>query len=266
MKVQVLMATMNLTAKAEIPIGLKQLMKNNVKCTVVNQFSGHQKEALSDQYGIQIYSFSEKGLSKSRNRNLQYLTEKIGLITDQDIRFKTDFQNIILSAFEASHESDIIVFQMEDEHGKPMKNYKKNSFWMNQRDIMKVSSVEIAIKSKSIIQNKLMFDENFGLGSVFPTGEEAIFLSDALKKGLKVKYFPCPIVIHPKESSGYSYAHNHSLIQAKGAMLYRIFGPKAYVISVVFAIKKFNLSSETLISFTRLMFKGISSYKKLQHG
>ncbi len=265
MKVQVLMATMDLKAKNDLPIGLKQLIKTKVKCTVVNQSPATENVVISDQNNIQIFTFSEKGLCKSRNRNLHYLTEKIGLITDQDIRFKKDFQNTIISAFEESPNADIIAFQIEDEQGELLKQYKEEAYWMNQRDIMKVSSVEIAFKAGSINKCKLMFDEDFGLGSTFPTGEEAIFLSDALKKGLKIKYLPIPIVIHPKESSGYQYSNNHSLIQAKGAMLYRIFGPKAYAISFIFAVKKFKISSETLLHFTRLMFDGISSYKKMKH-
>ncbi|MGI9533099.1 hypothetical protein, partial [Lutimonas sp.] len=137
--------------------------------------------------------------------------------------------------------------------------------WMNQRAIMKVSSVEIAFRSDSILKNNLKFDEKFGLGSTFPTGEEAIFLSDALKKGLKIKYVPIPIVQHPKESSGYNYTNNYSLIMGKGAMLCRIFGWKAYVISIAFALKKYKLSSISLIKFIQIMFEGISSYKRLQH-
>lgn len=265
MKLQVLMATMDLKSGTELPDGIKELLKNKVKCTVINQCSAQNDCLNSNQDNLSVFSFLEKGLSKSRNRNLKILTEPIALITDQDIRFKKEFQNTIISAFDQYPEADIITFQIEDDHGQLLKPYRKEAFWMNHRDIMKVSSVEIAFKATSILNNQLWFDEDFGLGTIFPTGEEAIFLSDALKKGLKIKYVPFPIVIHSQDSSGHQFSNNKSLIRAKGAMFYRIFGFNAYVISIFFAIKKFKLSSETFVSFVKNMFEGISSYKKLRN-
>ena len=126
---------------------------------------------------------------------------------------------------------------------------------------MKVSSIEIAFRRDRIIQNKLYFDLRFGLGSDFPTGEEVIFLSDALKMNLKIKYIPKVIVIHPAQSSGGAYTNNPKLIQAKGAMFYRIFGFWGYFISILFAVKKFNSSNYSLLNFFMLMIKGIRSFK-----
>ena len=265
MKVQVLVATMDLKPGTDLPIGLRDLMQNKIKHTVVNQGIAYNKNIFPNHPDLHIQSFTEKGLSISRNRNIKLLTESIGLITDQDVRFKPDFQNTIITAFEKSPNADIIIFQIEDEQAMPFKKYKKHSFWMNQRDIMKVSSIEIALRTTSIVEKELLFDEDFGLGSTYPTGEEAIFLSDALKMGLKIKYIPAPIVIHPKGSSGYQFSQNKSLIRAKGAMFYRMFTQKAYLISIIFAFKKYKLSSESLINFVKLMFEGISSYKNLRN-
>ena len=261
MKVQVLMATMDLKPEDDFPTGLNDLIQNKVEYTVVNQCKACDKNLFSDHPDLHIHSFSERGLSRSRNRNLNLLTESIGLITDQDVQFKTGFQDTVIAAFEESPDADIITFQIEDEQAMPFKNYKKQASWLNQRDIMKVSSIEIAFRTASIIDKKLLFDEDFGLGSDYPTGEEAIFLSDALKMGLKIKYIPFPIVIHPKESSGYQFSQNKALIWAKGAMFYRMFNQKAYLISIFFAFKKHKLSSESFINFVKLMFEGITSYK-----
>ena len=265
MKIQVLMAAMNLKTGIDLPIGFKELNKNKVKCTVINQCEEIDSDIILNQANIKVFTYVEKGLSKSRNRNLDVLSEKLALITDQDIEFKKGFHKTIITAFEQNPKADIITFQIEETQGKPSKKYRKKAFWMNQRDIMKVSSAEIAFRAASIRKTKLRFDEEFGLGAAFPTGEEAIFLSDALKKGLKIRYFPFPIVIHPKASSGYQFLNNKDLIRAKGAMFYRMFGQMAYVISILFAIKKFKMSSENLIDFVKQKFMGISSYKKLHY-
>ena len=265
MKVQVLIAAMDLIPGTKLPLGLKDLIQNEIRFSVINQSIASDKNPFPNHSDLQIHTFAETGLSRSRNRNLNLLTESIGLISDQDVRFKPGFQDTIIAAFKKYPEADIITFQIEDEQAMPFKNYKNQPFWMNLRDIMKVSSVEIAFRAASIIEKNLIFDENFGLGSTCETGEEAIFLSDALKKGLKIKYVPIPIVIHPRESSGYQFINNKSLIRAKGAMFYRIFKQKAYLVSIIFAVKKYKLSSEGLINFVKLMFEGISSYKRKRY-
>ncbi|MGI9532157.1 glycosyltransferase family A protein, partial [Lutimonas sp.] len=127
MKLQVLMAATDLIPTEHFPQGLYQLCKNKIKCTVVNQVSNAKNNSHNKHQGIDIYTYSEKGLSKSRNRNLAYITENICLITDQDILFKEGFQDRILRAFKEAAEADIIVFQIEDLDGKPLKNYKESA-------------------------------------------------------------------------------------------------------------------------------------------
>ena len=263
MRIQVLMSTMNLKKEDDLPASLLALIKNKVNCSVINQCPNLEAQLQINRSNLNVRSVTEVGLSKSRNQNLLNLKEQIGVISDQDIRFKKKFDQIILNAFIQYKEADIICFQIEDGHGKPYKEYMKTSKWLNQRDIMKVSSVEIAFKADPIRDSGLSFDENFGLGTTLATGEETIFLSDALKKGLKIRYIPQVIVIHPTNPSGRKFHNNHPLIEAKGAMLYRMFGPGSYAISILFAFKKFKMSSETFLNFVTLMFKGISSYKRL---
>jgi len=129
---------------------------------------------------------------------------------------------------------------------------------------MRVASVEIAFKRNSINKTHLRFDENFGLGALFPTGEENIFLADALDKGLKLLYIPIPIVTHPPESSGQDY-DNIKLVQAKGAMFERIFGLKGYAVSFLFTLKKYKSSRHSLFRFYSLMLQGAKKYHDLNN-
>ena len=131
---------------------------------------------------------------------------------------------------------------------------------------MHVSSIEIALRRSSIIHHDIHFDYRFGLGGRFPTGCENILLSDSLKKGLKILYCPVPIVSHSDDSSGRKLYRNESVIRAKGAMLYRIFGWKAYFVSVLFAIKKARETGLSLSKNIHILFSGIGEFKKVDHG
>ena len=224
---------------------------------LINQYNNHDKKANAEQ----AYNFNEKGLAKSRNRALELATADICLISDDDIEYTEDIETIIINAFKEYVDADIITFQIKTPEGEMYKKYKDTPFWHTTKTLMSVSSVEIAFKLKSIHTAELHFDEHFGLGSTFPTGEEIIFLTDALKKNLKILYIPIPIVVHPIESSGKNY-DNIGLIKAKGAMFYRMFGNIGYFVAIVFAYKKYKVSSFSLIQFIVLMFNGITTYKR----
>ncbi len=207
-----------------------------------------------------LFDYREKGLSKSRNHALDHATGEICLLSDDDLYYKEDIEGLVIQAFREHPTADIITFQIETPDGKAFNTYGDKPFWHNKRSIMRVASVEIAFKRNSINKTHLRFDEYFGLGAEFPTGEENIFLADALDKGLKLLYMPIPIVVHPPESSGQNY-DDIKLVQAKGAMFERIFGLKGYAVSFLFAFKKYKPSRHSLLRFYSLMLQGAKKYR-----
>ena len=224
---------------------------------VINQHSHNKADKIKDKT---YFYFKEKGLAKSRNHALELATSDICHISDDDLTYVENIEQIILNAFKEHKEADIITFQIQTPEGIPFKDYKKESFRHTKRSIMSVCSVEIAFKRDCIKKQYLKFDEKFGLGSDFPTGEEIIFLSDALKKGLNIRYVPVTIAMHPLESSGANY-HDSKLIKAKGAMFYRLFGFTGHFISILYAYKKYKFSPFSLKEFTSMMFRGIKKYR-----
>ena len=265
MSLEVIMSAMNLKEESPLPSGILDLKSSKTNCLIINQIEEKYLFEIKSR-NLRLMSFAEKGLSKSRNSGLNNASSEYTLITDEDIRFKNDFDKLILASFENNPKADIIAFQMESCEGKPIKKYKKNNAWLNVRGIMKVSSVEIAFRTDVIKNQNLKFDENFGLGSKYPTGNETIFLADALRKRLKILYIPKPIVIHPGTGSGYQFKNNVELIRSKGALFFRIFNWKSYLVCFLFALKKYKLSSVSFFEFLREMYKGISSYKQFQNG
>lgn len=210
---------------------------------------------------VACYSnFYERGLSKSRNRGIECSDADICVITDNDVYFKPDVYNIIEKAFKEYPDADILTFKAETPEGEEFNNYKTNFFWHTRLSLAKVSSIEIAFRRKAIINGKIKFDENFGLGSKFCTGEEYIFLTDALGQGLKIGYIPEVIVYHPKESSGDQF-NSISLIEAKGAMIYRVFGLLGVFVCILFSFKKFKKSKSGLLNFIRSIFKGFKAIR-----
>lgn len=200
------------------------------------------------------------GLSKSRNKALEKAHADICVISDDDTTFFNHTESTILGAFAEHPNADIITFQTQHPDGSLAKKYAKKPYSHKMHTITKVSSIEIAFKRKAILTQGIKFDEKFGLGAKFPSGEENIFLLDALKKGLKIHYIPTPIAEHIATSSGKAL-NNPNLITAKGAVFYRMFGAKAYLLCLLFALKKRHLSEINPYRLYQLMLNGIKEYK-----
>jgi glycosyltransferase involved in cell wall biosynthesis len=253
MKFEILIATMNgkiLPHLGDIPCA----------ATVINQSC---ELSSFDRQEVKVRSFDERGLSASRNRALSLASADICLIADDDVKFCADIDEHIVRAFEQHPTADIITFQVLTPDGSYFKdNYASAPFWHTKKTLMRVCSIEIAFRRRALSKAGLQFDLRFGLGGQFPTGEEIIFLTDALARGLKILYVPFPVAIHPKESSGASLKNNPKLIKAKGAMFHRMFGHSGYFVCALFAHRKHRESGFGFLTFCRHMFAGISEYKK----
>ena len=164
---------------------------------IINQTS-ENKLLVSDFPSVRIVNSFEKGLSKSRNLGLKNAHRKIVLLADDDEVFKEDFENNILEAHNNYPEAASICFAIEDSKGFLFKKYPaKPKLQLNNLDLFSILSIEISLKTKSLHQ----FDTDFGLGSSFLMGEEAIFLSDLKKKKQNIIIVPTVISSHPSDST-----------------------------------------------------------------
>ena len=261
-------ANQNLGEESVLPEIAEQLISSNIDGLIINQKSASaaQNTQAEDSdlasNGIRIISFEERGIAQSRNRALEFAHGDYLLITDDDVSVLANMKETIIESFKAYPEADLITFQSLDENGQQRKVYSERSYWHSKRSLLKVSSIEIAIKRSSWRKDPFYIDARFGLGSLFPTGEESIFLTDLYNRGWKMRYVPKAIVQHPNASSGRALFHNENLIMAKGAMIARIFGWRAAFIAFLFALKKRKEMGYGLFQCFRLLSEGINAFKR----
>lgn len=173
--------------------------------------------------GLTLLRCHGLGLSANRNFVLNYFQanyqNSYGIITDDDVDFNHSLTYDLVKESFSNNSADIITGKIKIDSNNDYKIYRKNGHQHNQRSINSVSSIEIIVKSDIDFP---LFDEEFGLGSKYKMGEEAIFLGDCLRKGLSVFYSPINLFYHPYESTGKSIDENWYL--AKGAFYKRRYG------------------------------------------
>lgn len=234
-------------------------INEEVEIVIISQYekSPSKKGRLEALKNVNIINSNTKGISKSRNIAIKYCKDDIGLFADDDANYVPGFDEYIKSAFIENPEAAVITFQIKTPEGDFFKKYRSHKFTHTLFSILRVSSIELAFDGKKINQSNIFFDERFGLGSVFPSGEQPVFMHECRKKGLKAVYMPKPVTIHPKENSGTDFK-NHQNAIAKGAVFQRVFGARSVFFILLFSILKFKMYKQhhSFYSYTKLLLQG----------
>ena len=255
MKIEMLMSSCRIKKISE----LKLKEKNIDNAIIVNQFV--ERERVDKDGNYVMYSYNEKGIAKSRNRLLEKMTGDIEIITDDDIEFVANYKDMIKKAY-SENDADIIIFNMKK--GNIIVGHDK-MFKYNKISTMSVCSCQITFRTNSIRNNNLKFNELFGIGSKFISGEENIFLKDALNKGLKIIHIPTVINSHPEEdTTGESW--NDNVIISKGALMYELYKSLYFIFLLYFVIFKHKnyKKNYSFIKFAKLFINGKKTYKKIK--
>ena len=116
------------------------------------------------------------------------------------------------------------------------KSYRKNAFDHNIYSLAKVSSIEICVNSKTT--REVFFNQSFGLGAEYPSGEEYIYLATLLRAGKKIRFYPIATSTHPDVTSGQDFYSTKNKILAKKVMIEKVFPNTHLLVKTIFFLKK----------------------------
>lgn len=163
-----------------------------------------------------------KGLSRNRNNALRNAEAEISMIADDDLDFVPEYFDNILNAFESHPQADAI-FHTYESADYP-KVFPAETFDFSQK-IPKgyfVTSFEITFRTQKI-KGRFQFDENFGIGAKYPSGEEDIFVNKLRRNGMRIVFVPTPIARHDGSTTSDRVRFSPSYIRTKGAVMRRIY-------------------------------------------
>ncbi|HET8963068.1 MAG TPA: hypothetical protein VFM99_04180, partial [Chitinophagales bacterium] len=126
----------------------------------------------------------------------------------------------------------------------------------------KVSSCEMLLKRNWILQNKIAFNTQFGLGAIYPGGEEFIFITEVIKAGGTARFIPINIcILETTITSGRNYTP--AMVTAKGAMIRKVYGWKFLFINFAYTMRKYGeyKSSMSAWQFIHYIYFGSINYK-----
>lgn len=265
-KVEVLLSVMNVKDKQDYERILKN---NNITGDVVaiNQIPD-EYNITNILYGIsRIYSYKEKGASKSRNRLLEKADGDICVFADNDTKYVKDYEKIIEQEYIKNPQAEIIIFYVENKNKKREKIKKIGNKKIGFLDVMRIRTCEITIKKdtiKKLQENGIKFDENFGPNANFKKGEETIFISDALKNGIQIYSVNKKIGTVDDTKSTWFTGYNEQYLYNQGAIFFRISSKKYKLLILQYVIRKYfkYRKNVNIIKAYKVMVLGAEDYKQ----
>lgn len=259
MRCEVLVSTMNQECKNKL---IQEMRIND--CVIINQVTksvSHLSDELRSRQ--KFLTFYEKGLSKSRNNALLNSSGDICILADDDMYYENNYENIISEAYHKYSDADLIAFVVDDDDSSRRKKIMKEGK-IHYLKSMKLQSVQITFKRKSIIANKIMFDESFGTGAQYYWGEENIFLFDCLRSGLKIYYVPKRIATLKVSDSSWNKDNTPEHFQIQGCIYYRMTRHFYLILILQFALRKRSIYKKdmTTIQVVKNMIIGARRLKK----
>ncbi|HFI0230385.1 TPA: hypothetical protein ACGOU1_001993 [Streptococcus suis] len=245
---------------------LETMNLTSVDTIVVNQYrSGREQSELVTKEHSTILHSNRLGLSASRNDALALTPENaICQIADDDLVFVDNYEQIVADAYQEFPDADMIAFHVDNEVAslakKPLK--KGRIYHLGS---MKTSSVQISFRKSSLSQKRIVFDERFGIGAKYGSGEENILLFDALRKGLKIYSYPVKIATLIDARDSYWDRSNSPEVCRKRGAIYKRMSPNWYWLLILqFAIRKrkMMLPEIKITDNIRYMFQGAREFSR----
>lgn len=252
MKVQVLVAAMNQSDYSlldRMNIQTDVIVGNQTNMNSVNDFTWHGKR-------VKWLSFNEKGVGLNRNNALMRADGDICLFADDDMVYVDGYEKIVLNAFKKLPDADVIIFNIEEK--KPTRYIIKKTEKVWYHNYLRYGTARVAVRLKSIKENGISFNLCFGGGTEHCHGEDNIFLTDCLKKRMKIYAVPRYIAkLTEERESTWNEGYNEKYLLDQGHLYKAISHRFWFFLCLQDAIRKSGKEYEfSSIEALKLMVKG----------
>ena len=255
---QVLVATMH-----QKDHSLLDKMKIKSEAIVVNQCDENCVEDFEyNGKRIKWLSLAERGVGLSRNTALMRATGEVLLFADDDVVYSDDYEKKVISTFEKYPDADFIVFNLKSLNEERPEYMVKKDCRLHWYNCLKFGACKIAVRKESILYKNIFFPLLFGGGAKYQSGEDNIFISQCIKKGLKGYASSELIGTVAQEKSTWFRGIDEKYYHDKGALFKAMYGKITYIVVLLFELKNCFRKNEFSV-FKRLKydFQGVKDYK-----
>lgn len=253
--IEMLIVTMNQKGvELYFSLGLK------TKAVIANQTDNYCYEEFNiDGNIVKLVSTNDQGVGKNRNMALLNASADICVLGDDDLDYHPDYPKIISEAFDNLPDADIIVFDIMNLQNP--NNRITNIKRVGLLNFARYGAVRIGFKRESILKANIWFSLLYGGGAKYSSGEDTLFLREALKKGLRIYTYPKKIADAKQDCSTWFTGYNAKFFFDKGILLANLFPVLKHLMGIYFAIRFRTTSQFSLRQSINYIFNGIKGFK-----
>lgn len=217
MTVQVLVVTMN---QPKGDYSLLEKMNIQSDAIVCNQCDRYDAEEFTyNGHKIKWFSFSERGVGLNRNNALMRCSADICILADDDMVFCDNYSQIVLTWFDKLKDADILLLNIERD-GKLLSPTQKIKRVKNH-NFGRYGAARMVLRTDRIKLFGIYFNTMFGGGCTYSCGEDSLFLSECINKGLKSVAIPqCIAKIFSERESTWFEGYTDKFFFDKGVLYY----------------------------------------------
>ena len=213
MKIQVLVAAMNQTDHS-------LLKKMNIQTDVIvgNQGDNDLIERFDYRGHKAVYlNFAERGVGLNRNNALMRADGDICLFADDDMVYDDGYENKVKEAFTSLPKADGIIFNIAETVQERFVIKKVTK--VNYLNYLRYGTVRIAVRLSSVKENGIYFNQCFGGGTEHCHGEDNLFLTECLRKGLKIYAIPVSVArLTDERGSTWNNGYDEKYLKDQGCL------------------------------------------------
>lgn len=261
MKLEVLVATMRQT-----DFSLAEKMNLCQNAVIANQcgqwgYDEHQKDGCR----IRMVSSDTKGVGINRNLAIQLAEADILLFGDDDVTYYDGTLQGVVDAFRELPDADVIFFGLDyTRNGEIFERRRNPVKRLHLWNCLRFGAARMAIRREAVKKKRLAFSTLFGGGCPYSSGEDTLFITDAVRAGLRVYSHSYVLGKCAKDSSSWFSGFHDKYFYDWGALLACAFPKSKQLMKWYFAWKLSKKSKVPLKKVVKLMKQGIRGFRDLR--
>lgn len=215
-------------------------------------------------HNVTMYSSTDRGVGKNRNRLMMCSDADIILFADDDVIYDDGYAEIVIKAFEDHPEADGITFNVVPipDSINPDLNVKWHRIrWYNS---LKYGAPRLALRMRALREKNVYYSLLFGGGAKYYSGEDSLFIMDCLRSGMRLYGCPEKIGSVTFETSTWYEGFNEKYFKDKGLFFYFLSKRFSKLLCFQYCVRRNGLFKEYCSPHEafQLMLNGIRDYKK----
>lgn len=186
---------------------------------------GYAEECPDGAHVVRMITTPFRGLGLNRSTALLYASADVCLLSDEDVVLAEGYHQMVLDAFAELPRADVIIFNLEasGDGGTRRRKMVRSARRVRAHQVLGyASAARIAFRRSAVLRANVWFSPLFGAGSVYPMGEETLFLADCLRNGLRLYIHPGVLGYTSDAQSTWFHGYDEKYFRDKGAVFYSL--------------------------------------------